>query len=140
VYVRHHHLAQLRWSDPDMLGHVNHARALSLVEDGRMAFTAESPAVGAEQGRTARGVILARLEVDYLHQVLYRVGESLPVESWITQLGTKSIVMRQELSQDDRVVLRADAICVAFDYAADASRPFDDDERAFWASYQEDES
>jgi len=73
-----------------------------------------------------------------IHQVLYRVGESLPVESWITKLGTKSIVMRQELFQDDRVVLRADAICVAFDYYGDASRPFDPDEREFWTSYQED--
>jgi acyl-CoA thioester hydrolase len=136
--VRHHHTAQLRWSDPDMLGHINHARALSLVEDGRMAFMAQSPAAGAELGRTPRGVILARLEVDYLHQVHYRVDEALPVVSWITKLGNKSLVMRQELLQDDRVVLRADAICVAFDYAADASRPFDADEREFWTSYQED--
>jgi acyl-CoA thioester hydrolase len=136
--VRHRHLAQLRWSDPDMLGHINHARALSLIEDGRMAFMSESPAVGAELGRVTRGIILARLEVDYLHQVHYRAGESLPVETWITKLGTKSLVMRQELSQDDRVVLRADAICVAFDYAADASRPFDPDEREFWMSYAED--
>ena len=89
---------------------------------------------------SAPTVYPARLEVDYLHQVLYRVGESLPVESWITKLGTKSLVMRQELFQDDRVVLRADAICVAFDYDADASRPFDDDERAFWTAYQEDET
>ena len=123
-----------------MLGHVNHARALSLVEDGRMAFMAVVARPRCARGRTARGVILARLEVDYLHQVLYRVGESLPVESWITKLGTKSLAMRQELLQDDRVVLRADAICVAFDYDADASRPFDDDERAFWTSYQEDET
>ena len=26
----------LRWSDPDLLGHVNHARALSLFEDARL--------------------------------------------------------------------------------------------------------
>jgi acyl-CoA thioester hydrolase len=138
--VRHHHMAQLRWSDPDMLGHVNHARSLSLVEDGRMAFISESPVAGAELGRVPRGIILARLEVDYLHQVHYRAGESLLVETWIAKLGTKSLVMRQELSQDDRVVLRADAICVAFDYDADASRPFDDDEREFWTSYEEDKS
>jgi acyl-CoA thioester hydrolase len=138
--VRHHHTAQMRWSDPDMLGHLNHARTLSLVEDGRMAFLAESPTVSADQGRSPRGVILARLEVDYLHQVRYRVGESLPIESWVTKLGTKSLTMRQEVLQDDRVVLRVDAICVAFDYDAEASRAFDADERAFWTSYQEDQS
>jgi acyl-CoA thioester hydrolase len=138
--VRHHHTAQLRWSDPDMLGHLNHARVLSLVEDARMAFMSGSPGESTDQGRSSRGVILARLEVDYLQQVRYRVGESLPIVSWITKLGTKSLVMRQELLQDERVVLRADAICVAFDYDTDASRPFDDEERAFWSGYQADQS
>jgi acyl-CoA thioester hydrolase len=123
-----------------MLGHVNHARVLSLVEDARMAVFSGSPTVSAERGRSARGVILARLEVDYLRQVRYRVGETLPVETWITKLGTKSLVMRQELQQDGDVALRADAICVAFDYDADASRPFDDEERAFWSSYLDDGS
>ncbi|MGZ4608663.1 MAG: acyl-CoA thioesterase [Actinomycetes bacterium] len=136
--MRHQHTAQLRWSDPDMLGHLNHARILSLVEDARMAFLSISPTVSADRGRSPRGVILARIEVDYLRQVRYRVGESLPVETWITKLGTKSLTMRQALSQDGKVALRADAICVAFDYDADRSRPFDDDEREFWASYQDD--
>jgi acyl-CoA thioester hydrolase len=137
--VRHLHTAQLRWSDPDMLGHVNHARALSLIEDARMGFLAISPTVSAHHGRSPRGIILARLEVDYLRQLHYRVGEFLPAESWVTKLGTKALTMRQELRQDDRVVLRADAICVAFDYDSDLSRPFDEDERAFWSSYQEDQ-
>ena len=36
--VRHEHPVQLRWSDPDSYGHVNHARALSLLEDARLAL------------------------------------------------------------------------------------------------------
>lgn len=137
--MRHHHTAQLRWSDPDLLGHLNHARALSLVEDARMAFLSVSPTM-SDQRRDSRGVILARLEVDYLHQVHYRVGDSLPIESWITRMGAKSLTMRQEMRQDDRVVLRSDAICVAFDYASDVSRPFTPDEREFWSGYRYDES
>jgi acyl-CoA thioester hydrolase len=138
--VRHRHRTQLRWSDPDMLGHVNHARILSLIEDARMGLLSLSPTVSAEHGRSPRGIILARLEVDYLHQVRYRVDESLAVDTWVSKLGTKSLTMRQELFQDDRVALRLDAICVGFDYDADASRPFDNDERAFWSTYQEDGS
>jgi acyl-CoA thioester hydrolase len=52
----HEHLVQLRWSDPDSLGHVNHARALSLLEDARLAMADEAPG--------DVGLILARLEVD----------------------------------------------------------------------------
>ena len=124
--MRHEHPVQLRWSDPDSLGHVNHARALSLLEDARLAMV-EGPG----------GAILARLEVDYLRQLYYRVGERPSVSSWVTRLGSKSVTVRQELVQDGEVVIRADAVLVMFDFAADASRPLTDDERAHWSRYLE---
>ena len=121
----HEHPVQLRWSDPDMLGHVNHARALSLVEDARLAMA----------GGGSGGLILARLEVDYLRQLYYRVGERLCVRSVVTRLGTKSFTVQQELLQDDAVAIRAVAVMVAFDFSADASRPLTHDERAHWSSF-----
>jgi len=123
---------QLRWSDPDSYGHVNHARALGLLEDARLAVAAEAPSVAAGQ---QPDVILARLEVDYLRQLYYRVGEQLPVRSWVTRLGTRSFTMRQELCQDDAVVIRLDAVLVVLDPASGSSRPLTDDERAFWSRY-----
>jgi acyl-CoA thioester hydrolase len=102
-----------------------------------MAILAEAPGGDLSGGRSPRGVILARLEVDYLAQVRYRVNEVLPVETWVRRLGTKSFVLRQELAQDGTVALRTDAFCVAFDYDSDASRALDDDERAFWSGYLE---
>ena len=114
----HEHLVQLRGSDPDSYGHVNHARALSLLEDARLAWAADM-APTADGGQP--DVILARLEVDYLRQLYYRAGERLCVRSWITRIGTKSITMRQELVQDDQVAIRVDAICVLFDFATDTA-------------------
>jgi acyl-CoA thioester hydrolase len=124
--VRHEHQVQLRWSDPDMLGHVNHARALSLLEDARLA-------IGG--GLSGGSIILARLEVDYLRQLYYRVSEPLCVSSWVVRLGTKSITVRQELVQDDQVAIRADVVLVMFDFATDASRALTDEERAQWTAY-----
>lgn len=109
-----------------MLGHVNHARALSLLEDARLAMV-EGPGRG--------GAILARLEVDYLRQLYYRSGESVQVSSWATRLGTKSVTIRQELVQDGEVAIRADVVLVMFDFATDASRPLDETERAHWEKY-----
>ena len=128
----HEHLVQLRWSDPDTYGHVNHARALSLLEDARLAMAGEAPGVAGRPD-----VILARLEVDYLRQLYYRVGEQLCVRSWLTRVGTRSFTMRQELVQDDEVAIRADTVLVMFDFATDASRPLTDDERAYWSEYLE---
>jgi acyl-CoA thioester hydrolase len=126
--VRHEHRVQLRWSDPDSLGHVNHARALSLIEDARLAMVAELP---------GESMILARLEVDYLRQLYYRVGERPCVSSWVTRIGTKSLTVRQELIQDDQVAIRADVVMVMFDFATDSSRPLTDGERRHWSRYLE---
>jgi acyl-CoA thioester hydrolase len=126
--VRHQHRVQLRWSDPDMLGHVNHARALALLEDARLAMT---------DGRPGGGLILARLEVDYLRQLYYRVNEALTVTSWVTRLGTRSVTVRQELVQDDEVAIRVDVVLVVFDYETNASRPLTDEERAHWSELLE---
>jgi acyl-CoA thioester hydrolase len=125
--VRHEHPVQLRWSDPDSLGHVNHARALSLIEDARLAMV-DGP---------GGSVILARLEVDYLRQLYYRIGERPCVVSWVTRLGTKSFTVRQELVQDGAVAIRADVVMVMFDFATDTSRALTDDERAHWSRYLE---
>ena len=127
--MRHEHPVQLRWSDPDSLGHVNHARALGLIEDARLAMNDGAVAGGS--------IILARLEVDYLRQLYYRVGERPLVASWVTRIGTKSVTMRQELHQDGEVAIRADAVLVMFDFATDASRPLTDAERAHWSAYLE---
>nr|WP_275585396.1 thioesterase family protein [Blastococcus saxobsidens] len=118
----------MRWSDPDMLGHVNHARALSLLEDARLAMM---------DGRPGGELILARLEADYLRQLYYRVNESLTVSSWVTRLGTKSFGVRQELVQDGEVAIRADLVLVVFDFTASTSRPMTDDEREHWSTYLE---
>ena len=132
--MRHEHPVQLRWSDPDSYGHVNHARALSLLEDARLAMAAQAP--GTADGRTP-DVILARLEVDYLRQLDYRAREVVCVITWLTRMGTKSFTMRHELVQDGEVAIRADAVCVLFDYATNASRAMTEEERAHWTRYLE---
>ena len=46
--------AQVRWSDADIMGHVNHARYLSFFEDARMTLLATSPA-GLASGPSRTG-------------------------------------------------------------------------------------
>ena len=84
-----------------------------------------------------RGLILARLEVDYLRQLYYRVGERLCVRSTVTRLGTRSLTLQQELVQDDEVAIRASVVMVLFDFATDTSRAMTDDERAHWSRFAE---
>ncbi len=128
--MRHRHAVQLRWSDPDLYGHVNHARALSLLEDARLAMGA------GPDGGTAPPIILARLEVDYRRQLFYRAGESVDVQSWVTGLGTSSVTVRQDLLQDGDVAISLVAVLVHV--AGDAARPMTDAERAHWTTFSDD--
>ena len=109
-----------------MFGHVNHARVLGLLEDARLAMVDSTPGAG---------IILARLEIDYLRQVQYRVSEHLTVTSTVTRLGRSSIGMRQDLTQDGEVALRAEMVLVNFDYAADRSAPLSEAQRAHWSRW-----
>ena len=128
----HEHGVQLRWSDPDTYGHVNHARALSLIEDARLALGAEAPGLSAGSSSGQPGWILARLEVDYLRQLHYHPGERLTVRTWVARLGESSLTLRHELLQDDEVAIRSDAVCVLFDHVRQAGRPLSGEERTWW--------
>jgi acyl-CoA thioester hydrolase len=128
------HRAQVRWSDEDKLGHVNHARYLSYFEDARMELLALSP-TGVPGDPADRGCIAARVAVDYLAPVRYRSGLSLCVSTWVSRVGGSSWTMIQELSDGPATVARCEAVMVAYGYDRDRSRPLDGDERAFWQGY-----
>ncbi len=128
---RHLYQAQVRWSDPDQLGHINHARYLSYFEDARMDLLATSPS-GLAGSTEDNGYIAARVAVDYLYPVRHRAGLSLRAETWVSRLGHTSWTLQAELYDGDQPVARCEVVLVAYSYADNAKRPLNDDERAFW--------
>jgi acyl-CoA thioester hydrolase len=130
------HRAQVRWSDPDTMGHVNHARYLSYFEDARMELLSLSP-TGVPGAEDHRGCIAARVAVDYLAPVKYRAGLALTVSTWISRVGTSSWTMTQEMFDGSTPVARCECVLVAYAYDRDKARPLDDEERAFWQGYHD---
>jgi acyl-CoA thioester hydrolase len=129
---------QVRWSDPDMLGHVNHARYLTYFEDARMALVSASPS-GLSSDPAGRGAIAARVAVDYRRQVRFTAGLILTVRTTVSRIGTSSWTLRQLLFAPDdpgSPVAEGECVLVAFDYLAGRPRPLDDDERAYWGALQ----
>jgi acyl-CoA thioester hydrolase len=126
--------AQVRWSDPDTMGHINHARYLSYFEDARMRLLANSPS-GLAGAPEDRGYIAARVTVDFQYPVRFRPGLTLRVETAVTRIGTSSWTLQAELYDGAQPVARCESVLVAYSYAKGASRPLDDDEREFWTHY-----
>jgi len=126
--------AQVRWSDPDVMGHVNHARYLTFFEDARMTLLATSPA-GLAGSAGDRGYIAARVAVDYLSPAEFRPGITLRVESVVSRIGTKSWTFEQRMFDGDRPIAHCECVLVAYSYPDAKPRPLDDDEQQFWRRY-----
>ncbi|MFN2451545.1 MAG: acyl-CoA thioesterase [Candidatus Dormibacteria bacterium] len=116
----------MRFSDTDAMGHVNHARFLSYLEDARIALLAASAT--DDRGLQVSGVILARLEIDYRRPILLEPAH-VSCEVWITGIGTASVEMAYRLRQGAEVAAEASSVLVAYDYAQARSRPLTAAER-----------
>lgn len=77
---------KVRFSDTDMLGHVNNASYFSYMEEARCVFFEE--VLGDE--RTVVPMILASAKVNYLAQTYYR--QTLRVESWVSRWETQALI------------------------------------------------
>jgi acyl-CoA thioester hydrolase len=122
----HEHRAQLRFSDSDAMGHVNHARFASLFEDARIALLRSIARGGLEI--TSSGIILARLEIDYIRPMSLD-DEPVSVLARLVRIGRSSFTIDYELLQRGELCARAVSVLVAYDYAAGRSRPLAGTER-----------
>ena len=127
------YLAQVRWSDADMMGHVNHARYLSYFEDARMTLLASSPA-GLAGSVGDLGYIAARVAVDYQSPATFRPGIMLRVETRVSGIGRTSWTFDQQLYDDDVKIARCECVLVGYSYADAKPRPLSPAEREFWES------
>lgn len=106
----------LRWSDQDLLGHVNNAKIMTLVEEARIRTVAQLQQQGGCDGPL--DMVLRTSQTDFLRPVLYT--GNVEVNVWISRIGNTSYVMRHELVQDDQVCVTVEAVVVMFDSAKQA--------------------
>jgi acyl-CoA thioester hydrolase len=99
----------LRWRDMDMLGHLNQAVYHELLEEGRGALLASLGSAGQFP------FVLARVELDYRHEVRHRDGH-VDVRTFVERVGRTSITVGQELTLTDGTVAASGrSVLVAWD-------------------------
>lgn len=104
---------------PGRGAHLTFDRILGRCGDAWMAFLRDLGGFGVE-------IICPRVEVDYLREV--GAGD-LVVDVTVVSVGRTSFRLRLALSQHGTAVATAEVVLVAFDYAAGASTPLEDDQR-----------
>ena len=130
---RHRTRLEVRLGDLDPFGHVNNAVIATYVEQGRVLYLRDVLGTGVDP--VSMPFILARLEIDYLSQVLF--SDAVEVGSRVDWIGRTSIGMSHLLvNQDGRELARSDAVLVAFDYSIEKPMPVPDDWRATMVAYE----
>ena len=128
------HRLTVRFSDCDLLGHVNNARYLTYLEEARIALWAaqiglRDPSV-AKTGPRGESFILARTEIDFVAQAKF--PDELVVRVALGSFGRTSVRYQHEIVRtvDQCVVARAATVQVWFDYDLNAPVPIGDELKA----------
>lgn len=130
---RHRTRLEVRLGDLDPFGHVNNAVIATYVEQGRVLYLRDVLGTGVDP--VSMPFILARLEVDYLSQVMFT--DAVEVGSRVDWIGRTSIGMSHLLiNQEARELARSEAVLVAFDYDVEKPVPVSDSWRAIMVAHE----
>lgn len=131
----------LRWTDQDAYRHLNHARAVTLLEEARIDLLFDRAAADGLHG-IATGLLVVELTVSYRRQVTYR-PEPLRVVMTVDEVRAAAFRIRYALhagpDPTDPVAIEATTRMAIYDLAAGRPRRLDPDERAFLARWAEPE-
>ena len=102
---------QVRFSDLDVMGHVNNSVYLSYFEMARVAFF--SPLMGEKWDWKKNGVLLRKNEVEYLFPVL--LHEEPEITIFTSSIGNKSFTLEYELKVGDKLCTTGNSVLVCYD-------------------------
>ncbi|MFZ4813190.1 MAG: acyl-CoA thioesterase [Phototrophicaceae bacterium] len=127
---------QIRFHDLDAFGHVNNARYLNYLEQGRMGYFRE--VIGWDGTLSGLRVIVAHVSVDY--KVPIYLDTRVRLYTRVARLGNKSFDYEYAfvIERDGEETLSATAktTMVTFDYALNQSVPVFADWRAAIQAYE----
>jgi acyl-CoA thioester hydrolase len=129
---------EARYGDLDPQWHVNNVRYLSYLEQGRLAYLVY---LGLWDGLDFNqlGLIVADIHIAYLAPMMFMEKARLDVR--IGKIGNKSLTFEYQLvslsqSEPEKVLARAEAVLVAFDYPTQRTKPVPSDWRAKISTFE----
>ena len=124
--MEHAKEVEIRWSDLDVYGHVNHVVFLTYLEEARDEWL--GAALGDPSG--VWSFVVARVEIDYRRQ-LTLADDVVVATCALERIGTSSVVTQESVaSRGGEVAAAAKAVLVARDAETGRSRPLGAAERA----------
>jgi acyl-CoA thioester hydrolase len=110
---------QVRFSDLDVLGHVNNSVYFSYFEMTRVHYFQEL--LGKQWDWKKFGVVLVRNEIDYKRSVL--LHDEPEIQMFTDFVGSKSFGLRYELKVNGEVYAMGKSVMVCFDATTQSTIP-----------------
>ncbi len=128
INVRGYHL--------DLFGHVNNARYLEFLEEGRWSF-AENRLAILEWQQQGLAFSIVNININYRRPAL--MGDILEIRTWLSRIGKSSAVFRQEIFLEGTAtyVVDADVTIVMIDSKTNKPIALKGDIRAAFEAAQE---
>ena len=102
----------VRFSDIDLLGHVNNVRYLDFVQEATTNLLLDCLREAAVDGQV--DFVVARTEIDYVSQMNLR-PEPYDVWARVSDVGTTSVTFEAEIRDGERVMARCRSVEVSLD-------------------------
>jgi thioesterase-3 len=120
VKVRGYHI--------DYYGHVNNARYLEFLEEGRWAFFEQK---NAFRGWRRKGIVFLVVNININYRNAASLGEILEIHTAISRLGERSGIIHQEvlLKGTDSIIVDADVTFVIADSTTKKALPLEGEMR-----------
>ena len=114
----------VRWGDLDAMGHVNHAKYLTIAQEARFALFGFF------------NMVVARAEADYKAPIA-EGNIYIDVTMWVESIGTSSFTLVYEVFNNGLLCARVKTVQVAVTEDTKSSRPLSDDQLSFLQKYLE---
>lgn len=99
---------QVRFSDTDAMGHISSSSYIHYMEVGRTDFFIEL----AKKSAVPHSAVV-NINIDYISEMLF--GEEVTVISWCSKVGSKSMVITNQVYAGDRLAVQGRVTVVGFD-------------------------
>jgi acyl-CoA thioester hydrolase len=116
---------KLRFSDIDMLGHVNNVAYAALIETGRIAFMRDGLRAPLPPGAL---MVMVRIEIDYRAELHYPA--TVQIGSRLMRVGRTSVVIGSSVFRDELCAATSVTTLVLIDRGSRRPVPIPEDARA----------
>jgi acyl-CoA thioester hydrolase len=122
---RYYHPIEVRYGDLDPQGHLNNAKYLTYMEQGRISYV-KHLGLWESESFMDLGIILAEIKITFLAPILF--GQPVRVGVRTSRLGNKSLNMEHclEDAQTGLELAAGSSVLVTYDYRSNQTVPVPD--------------